>query len=368
MKPWYQIENVGEVASPSLLVYPDRVEENIRRMIVMAGGVERLRPHVKTHKLGEVVRMQMAMGLTKFKTATIAETEMVASCGARDVLLAYQPVGPNLRRLVQLVRMFPETRISCVADDAGAIRVLAREFAAAGLSLEVLLDLDCGMHRTGVAPGAKAVELYRLLAGSGGLKPGGLHAYDGHIHQPGLSERTLICDQTFGVIRALRQELESAGLPVPRVVAGGTPTFPIHARRLEVECSPGTCIFWDCGYGAKFSDMDFLPAALVLTRVVSKPGPNALCLDLGHKAIAAENPHPRVQLFDLTDANFTTHSEEHLVIETVRAADFAVGDVLYGIPHHICPTVALHGEAVVIERGRATARWKIGARNRTMTI
>lgn len=367
-KIWWPVRNVHEVPSPSLLVYPERVAENVRRMIRMAGGVERLRPHVKTHKLAEIVRMQTALGIAKFKCATIAECEMVAGCDAADVLLAYQPVGPNVKRMIELSRAFPRTKFSCVVDDAQAIRSLAEAFATAGISLEVLLDLDCGMHRTGVAPGPVALELYRLIAQSPGLKPGGLHAYDGHINHTGVSERTLICDAAFASVKALRRELEKAGRPVPRIVAGGTPTFPIHARRPEVECSPGTCVFWDFGYSTKLPDLDYLPAALVLTRVISKPGLNLLCLDLGHKAIAAENPHPRVQLLGLTEPNFTTHSEEHLVVETNRAGEFAVGDCLYGIPRHICPTVALHSEAVVVENGQATGRWKIAARSRTITI
>ena len=161
---WYSVVNVSDVPSPALLVYPDRVEENIRRMIAIAGGVERLRPHIKTHKLAEVVRMQMALGIKKFKCATIAEAEMAASCGAPDVLLAYQAVGPNAERLVQLVKKFPKTQFSVIADDAVAIRVLSKSVNEAGAIVEVLLDIDCGQHRTGVAPGPKAIELYRLIA------------------------------------------------------------------------------------------------------------------------------------------------------------------------------------------------------------
>jgi D-serine deaminase-like pyridoxal phosphate-dependent protein len=152
------------------------------------------------------------------------------------------------------------------------------------------------------------------------------------------------------------------------IVAGGTPTFPIHARRPEVECSPGTCVLWDAGYAASCPDLDFLHAALVLTRVISKPSNSRLCLDLGHKAIAAEKPHPRVQFLNLPDANAVTHSEEHLVIETSRANEFAVGDVLYGVPRHVCPTVALHAEAVVIRNGIAEDKWKIAARDRRLSV
>jgi D-serine deaminase-like pyridoxal phosphate-dependent protein len=152
------------------------------------------------------------------------------------------------------------------------------------------------------------------------------------------------------------------------VIADGAPTFAIQARRGDVECSPGTCLLWDFGYADRFPDLDFLQAALVLARVVSKPGPDRLCLDLGHKAIAAENPHPRVRLPELPDAEAVMHSEEHLVIRTSRAAEFAVGSALFGIPRHICPTVALYAEAVVIRGGRAVERWKVTARDRRLTI
>src|SRR5207344_2513052 len=155
--PWYTVENVADIPSPALLVYPDRVERNIRRMIEIAGGVARLRPHMKTNKLREVVRMHLDQGITRFKAATIAEAEMAASCGAPDVLLAYQPVGPNVARLLDLVRAFPSTRFAAVVDDQNAIQRLSQLFTAANRVLEVFLDIDCGMHRTGVEPDDRAV-------------------------------------------------------------------------------------------------------------------------------------------------------------------------------------------------------------------
>jgi len=371
---WHKIVNVREVASPSLLVYPDRIEENIRRMIQLAGGRERLRPHVKTHKLAEVIRMQMEQGITRFKCATIAEVEMTAGCAAKDVLLAYQPVGPNAERLVQLAKIFPKTRFSAIADDAEALRLLSAAASPAGVEIEVLLDIDCGMHRTGIAPGEKAVELYKLLETLPALKAGGLHAYDGHIHDHEFPARVKSCEAAFAPVDAPRKQLGhqlatgSASKPsIVNVIAGGTPTFPIHSRRNDVQCSPGTCILWDAGYATKLPDLNFLPAALLLTRVVSKPGANRLCLDLGHKAVASENPHPRLQFLDLPDAKAVMHSEEHLVVETARADEFPVGAPLYGIPWHICPTVALHSEAVVVCNGLAQAQWAIRARARKLT-
>jgi D-serine deaminase-like pyridoxal phosphate-dependent protein len=365
---WHRIGNVDEVASPALLVYPKRVEENLRRMIAMAGGVWRLRPHVKTHKMAEVVRMQLAAGISKFKCATIAEAEMVARAGATDVLVAYPQIGPNATRLLRLVEAFPGTSFSALADDPGAIRALAGVFAEAGRSIELLLDIDNGQRRSGVSPGAKAVERYRLFATLEGVRPGGLHVYDGHIRDAALAERIAHVDADFAPVDALRRELERARLPVPRVVAGGTPTFPAHARREDVECSPGTCVFWDVGYSTKFADLDFLHAALLLTRVVSRPSGNRLCLDLGYKAVSPDNPAPRVQLLDPSDAVAVIHNEEHLAVETSRANEFAVGDALYGIPYHICPTCALHREAVVVENGRALGSWSVAARDRKITV
>jgi D-serine deaminase-like pyridoxal phosphate-dependent protein len=133
-------------------------------------------------------------------------------------------------------------------------------------------------------------------------------------------------------------------------------------------CSPGTTVFWDAGYGTTLPDLPFVPAIVLLTRVISRPSPGRLCLDLGHKAVASENPHPRVVLFGLEDATAVGHSEEHLVLETPRAADFPVGTPIYGVPWHVCPTVALHDEAVVVRRGRAAERWPVVARARTLTI
>jgi len=363
---WFECSNVAEVDSPALLIYQHRVEENVRRMIAIAGGPKRLCPHVKTHKLAELVRMQMTLGITKFKCATVAEAEMVAGCGASEVLLAYQLVGPKVQRFIQLIKKFPSTNFATIADDQTAIRELSTAAVQAGVKIKLLLDIDCGMHRCGVALGPKAVELYRLIASLPGLEAQGLHVYDGHLDDKDVATRTKKCDDSFAAVMALHPELSD--LPVPRIVAGGTPTFPIHARRPEVECSPGTCVLWDAEYETSCPDLAFLSAALVLTRVVSKPGNNQLCLDLGHKAIAAEKPHPRVQFVNLPDAKAVMHSEEHLVVETARAAEFHVGDVLYGVPRHVCPTVALHAEAVVIRNGRAEERWKIAARDRKLSV
>jgi len=337
-------------------------------MIEMAGGFERLRPHIKTHKMAEMIRLQLALGINKFKCATLAEAEMAAAAGAGDILLAYQPVGPNVDRFLKLSAHFASVRFSCLADNAGSIGNLSDAAARASTRVEVLLDLDIGQHRTGINPDKSALDLYRLIASLPALTPGGLHAYDGHIHNTDVTERTAACEAAYAPVEVLRRQIEHAGLPVPRIVAGGTPTFPMHARREGVECSPGTCVFWDAGYAQTLADLDFLPAAVLLSRVVSKPAANHLCLDLGHKAVASEMPHPRVVFLELTDAKPVMHSEEHLVVETSQADKFAVGDCLHGLPWHICPTVALHDEGVVVGKGRAGRGWKVAARGRTIAV
>jgi D-threonine aldolase len=293
---------------------------------------------------------------------------MAADAGAPDVLVASQPVGPHVGRLRALVRDYPRTRFSTIVDDAAAAEALSAAFTAEGRKLEVLLDIDCGMHRTGLPPGQEAIEFYRRLGSLPGLVAGGLHVYDGHIHESDLPERARQCEAAFAPVALMRGELERETKGPLRVVAGGAPTFPIHARRGDVECSPGTSLLWDFGYADRFPDLDFLQAALVLTRVVSKPGSDRLCLDLGHKAIAAENPHPRVRFPELPDAEAVMHNEEHMVITTAHAGGYAVGNILFGIPRHICPTVALYAEAVVIRGGRAVGRWKITARDRRIKI
>lgn len=373
MSVWFRLSDVDEVPSPALLVYRERLEENLRRIVAVAGSPERLRPHVKTHKVPQVVRMQLEQGVTRFKCATIAEAEMMAQAGAPDVLLAYQPVGPNVRRLVALAETYPQVRFSALADEEAAARAIADGFRARGLTLDLLVDLDVGMHRTGIAPGEGARALYRRIADLPGVRPGGLHAYDGHLRDADPSARRRKCDEAFAPVEALASRLESDGLPVPRIVAGGSPTFPFHAARAGVECSPGTTVYWDAGYGRTMKDLDFLPAALVLTRVVSKPGGTRVCLDLGHKAIASENPHPRVVLYEPDretplECAFVGHSEEHLVIDTAHAQALAVGDALYGVPWHVCPTVALYSEAQVIGDGEVVAAWGIEGRARRLTI
>jgi D-serine deaminase-like pyridoxal phosphate-dependent protein len=367
-RDWYRIANADDIPSPALVVYPDRIDENIRRMIRIAGSPGRIRPHVKTHKTAEIVALQMKQGIDRFKCATIAEAEMVASCGARDVLLAMQPVGPAIRRFFALKQKYPATSVSVIADSDMVIDEIARVAVETGLNATVWLDVNSGMNRTGIVPGPEAVRLYGLICARAGLTAGGLHVYDGHIHPSDLAARTAVCNREFGPVEAMIHDIERAGLPIPAVVAGGTPTFPIHAKRPGVELSPGTLLLWDYGYSEGYPDLDFLHAAVLLTRVVSKPAGNLVCLDLGTKALASEMPQPRVHLLGIPPYRIVGHNEEHLVIETAAAGSYRPGDVLYGIPIHICPTVARYDVVSVVEDGRCTGAWAVVAATRSITV
>jgi D-serine deaminase-like pyridoxal phosphate-dependent protein len=365
---WYRIANADEVPSPALLVSPDRIAENLDRMIAAAGGAHRLRPHVKTHKMPDVIRMQLDRGMEKFKVATIAEAEMTAVAGGRDVLVAYPVVGPAARRLAALAAAHPLTTFRAIIDSPVGIDALSTAAAAAGVSLDVLLDLDVGFGRTGIRPGMDAAELYHRIAAAPYLTVGGLHAYDGHLHDTDRARLVAAVEAAFAPVWEFRDALRAGGLPVLRMVVSGTPTFAILATRDDVEVGAGTTVLWDAGQAEISPDLEFLTAAVLLARVVSKPGTGRLCLDLGHKAVASEMPHPRMRLLGLEEATFLIHSEEHLVVETPRAADYAVGDVIYAVPRHVCPTVALHDEVVVVRDGRALDRWPVPARRRYISV
>jgi D-serine deaminase-like pyridoxal phosphate-dependent protein len=368
---WYLLNKPEEVISPSLLFYKDRIENNIRSMVHIAGDVNRLVPHVKTHKTAEVVKLQLNAGITKFKCATIAEAEMLAETGAKWILLAYQMVGPNIGKLFALRSKYPDVIFSSLVDNEQSAEQLNNISGSKDFTSTVFIDVNNGMNRSGHTTDGTILSLYRSLNSLPHLSITGVHVYDGHVRNAEFSERKAKSDEAFELVLPLLDLIKEASDQEPMIIAGGSPSFTVHTLRPEVFLSPGTNVLWDWGYGDQFDDQPFLHAALILTRVVSKPSRGVVTIDLGHKAVAAENPiDKRFRLLNLNGYSVTGQSEEHGVLEIAEEAWEAIqiGDTYYALPYHICPSVALHDYASVIENGDVTDEWKIAARNRRLTI
>lgn len=369
--PRYQIEDTSEIYTPALIVFRELLEQNLDLMVRIAGRPDRLRPHCKTHKIAEITQLELAKGMVKHKCATLAEAEMLARTGVRDIFLAYNLVGPNIRRAVRLLQSYPGVHLAVTADHPQPAAALGQAMHHAGLSVDVLLDIDTGMHRTGMEVGPEALALYRQLARTPGLQPGGLHVYDGQNQQTSVAERRAAVLAAWQHVVRFRDQLVADGLPVPRIVAGGTGTFPIYAAVDDptLELSPGTTVFYDAGYTAIFPDLPFQVAAVLLTRVISRPRQDRLTVDVGSKACASDPPAGRRLVFpDLPEAEQVLQNEEHLVLRTDRASQFRPGDELIAIPRHICPTTALHKQVYVVSGGRLNGRWDVAARDRCLTV
>jgi len=360
---WYKTSNEELVFTPAVLVYPDRIEENIRRMIAIAGSTERLRPHVKTHKIAEIIRLQVNHGIKKFKCATLTEVEMVAGNGGLDILLAYPLLGPDIKHFIGIMKRYPDVQLSVILDSLRACRQLCDQAGTDGQIVNVFVDIDNGMHRTGIEPG-KAGELIDFIMDNQSLSFLGLHIYDGHILDRDLTDRKAHCDRDFEEVNSLVNELEAKGIMIEELACGGTPTFPIHALYESRTLCPGTTIFWDAGHAKTLPDLDFLNAAVVAGRVICKPMQN-VCFNLGHKSIASEMPHPRLDFLELKVTGVLNHSEEHLVVSTEKSEDLSIGDLVYALPEHVCPTIALHEKVYVVENQKVVDTWEVVARKRT---
>lgn len=360
---WYKITNESEVFTPSVLVYPERIQENIRRMIKIAGDVSRLRPHVKTHKMAEVVQLQVQQNITKFKCATLTELEMTAANGGTDILLAYPLLGPDIKKYFSIVKKYPQIKFSVLVDHEKSIHDLTREAQIQQQKVNVFIDIDNGMHRTGIEP-EPAFDLALSISKNPWSNLTGLHIYDGHIHVSDFKTREEQCESDFSAANKLVEKLKAAGIEIGELACGGTFTFPIHAKYRNRTLCPGTPILWDAGYEKSIPDLDFQVAAVLAGRVISKPH-GKVCFDLGHKAMASEMPQPRLEFLELQMDSIENQSEEHLVISTPKADELNPGDFVYAVPVHICPTIALHERVYVVENNKAVGTWEVTARKRT---
>lgn len=365
---WYLLPDEANIETPSLIFYEERLKENISLLKSMIDRVERLRPHVKTYKCREITRLLLSAGIIKFKCATISEAEMLAMDQAPDVLLAYQPVAENINRFFKLKSKYPDTAFSCLVDHLKIAEQLSAMAIAEETEADVYIDLNVGMNRTGISPNF-AVDLVENLQYLKGLKVKGLHAYDGHIHDREIQVRKEKSAPVIRQLSDLQVKLEKQLGYGIAVVAGGTPTFPIYASQTDFECSPGTFILWDKGYQDAYAEQAFYPAALVASRVVSLPDDGLVCTDLGHKAVAAEKElKNRVFFINAPLLDVQSQSEEHLVLRNNTPETYLPGDMLYGLPYHVCPTVALHEKAICMKADRSLEYLEIVSRKRKITI
>ena len=366
---WYTVNNEDQLDSPSLLIYKDRVIQNIEQMIAQVNDINQLIPHIKTNKMRDVIAILKDKGIKQVKTATIAEAELAAQVGIEHIVIAHQLVGPKQDRFIKLIQQYPQQEFSTIVDDAHIVIQLSQKATSADVTVNVYLDVNSGLNRSGFPIEEDILSFYKDLHQTVNLNCKGLHVYDGQHRDTDFASRTAAIQSDFEKIEQLLAQIKATTLPTPQLIAGGSPAFSTHKQFEDRLVSPGTVILWDWGYAEKCKEQAYEFAGLVFTRVISKPSPGIITVDMGHKAVAAENPiDKRIHFLNLPDAQLVSQSEEHGVIVTKHWNDIQVGDGIYAVPYHICPTVNLYQEAHVITNQLFEETWAIEGRNRRLTI
>jgi D-serine deaminase-like pyridoxal phosphate-dependent protein len=339
---------MAHLMTPALVVFLERVRENLKNLVSRAGGPSRLRPHVKTAKIPEVFAESVRAGIRHFKCATTREAEQLLAVlraegiAGADVLVAYPHLGPNLARLGTLARAHPESVLSVLVED---LEVAVPE------PLGIFADVNCGMDRTGVPLSERST--ISAIVRRAGSRFRGLHAYEGHVHEGSYPERKAICFSIYDELMELSRALGG----VPELVTSGTPSFTAALeyepfRGIEHKVSPGTVVYFDHRYHTDCEELDFVPAALVLSRVVSYPTDRRFTCDAGSKAIASEAGSPVAVILGHPEHEACEPNEEHLPFETAAARPKR-GDTVLLFPRHVCPTVNLAEEALLVDRSEA---------------
>ena len=352
---WKPAESdLERLLTPCLIVHLDRVRGNIKRVLEhLQDDPGRWRPHVKTTKIPEVWRELFAAGVRQFKCATTREADVLGatlcSQGVKggDILVAYPHVGPALTQLGRIAARHEAVRYSVLCEDPALLGSIPE-------ALGVFIDLNPGMNRTGV-PMSDRARLHEL-ASAAGSRLRGLHFYDGHQHEADLEARARAIHAGYDKLLELRESLLEAGAVIPELITSGTPAL-LHAAsyqpfaRLEGtlhRVSPGTVVFHDQRSEEENPDLDLLPAATVLTRVVSHPTSDLATCDAGSKAIAAEAGDPVAVILGYPRWEATQPNEEHLPIR-VQGELPPRGTALSLVPRHVCPTVNLAERAVLMD-------------------
>jgi D-serine deaminase-like pyridoxal phosphate-dependent protein len=365
----YHLSAIEEVLTPALLVYPHFIASNIERTLALLEGVaDRWRVHTKTAKLGSTLGMLIERGVRNFKCATTLELLIACQNGAEDVLLAYPSMGANARRVCGIADEFPNVRISVLAESEEQIQQWR------GSRVGIFLDINPGMNRTGIEPDRSQTILGLGRAiNDAGLVFRGLHYYDGQYG--GVEERARMEAAHHGYDRLLEltTKIERTGMHVPEVITAGTPTLlsslsyeGFRGREFIHRVSPGTLVYCDATSLTEVSSQyGYRPAVLVLARIISRPRAGTLTCDAGHKTVSADKGVPTCIVVGRPELTPLSPSEEHLPLAVEEQnTGVEVGEALYLLPRHVCPTVNNFDCALSVANGRIQAIEKISARGR----
>ena len=323
---------------------------------------------MKSAKLTSVIAQLVAAGVTRLKCATTLELQVACNAGAGDVLLAYPVVGPKVQRVQSIARAHAGVVISALIEDAGAVALWK------GGLVGLFVDVNPGMDRTGVPDTAseRILETVRAILGSG-LRFGGLHYYDGHVS----ARECELAHRGYGRLLALVSTLEQAGVPVPEIITAGTPGLPcslsyngFNTARCIHRVSPGTIVYNDATSIAQLPSVwDLRPGAIVAATVVSQPVRGRITCDAGHKTVSADAGVPTCVVLGHPDLEPLKPSEEHLPIAVPAGARVpAIGEILYLVPRHVCPTVNNFTDAVIVRDGRISRVEPVAARGREAPV
>ena len=362
----YKLTEPENIDTPAFLVYEEMVHHNIREIVRICGSPERVVTHVKTHKSPEVLKLQIAAGLTSFKCATIREAELLAENGVKEIIISYPLVHPmKLRSLVKLIDLYPDIVFKAIASTAEHLTSLSDVATAAGTNLGVYMDLDTGMHRTGVQPGQEAADFFARMASTAGLSALGVHVFDGHtLYKPSRSERIALVDKSIEDIRSLWEDASRRGIEAPDNVAGGSWSFHLYLKEKRLRVSPGTWVYWD-SRNATMSELNFEVAAVVLGQVIDEDRHRGtVTLDTGSKAVSPDQPtEHRFKVIGHDKAVLTAQSEEHGVVQ-LNGSTLKVGDMVLVAPGHACTTTVKFPHALVVDRnGDVIGRYSHQARD-----
>ncbi|MBM3933379.1 MAG: hypothetical protein FJ319_03610 [SAR202 cluster bacterium] len=363
----YRINRPEEIETPAFLIYVDIVKHNIAQVVKVCGSADRVVPHFKTHKSSDILKLQMAGGLTAYKCATMKEAEVLAANGVKEIIVAYPTIHPKkLARFVALVKKYPKIEIKTIISKPEHLKTLSELALANKITIGVYMDLNTGMHRTGAQPGKEAADLYIQTAKTKGLKAIGVHVFDGeNLYKPDIAERKALVAQGIGYMRDIWAAAEKAGVPVTDNVAAGSWGFHLYMDEPKIRVSPGTFVYWD-HRNATMSELPFKPAALVLGQVVdAHAGKDTVTCDIGSKAASPDQPtNLRFKVAGYPQAELVSQSEEHGVIK-LNGAPLKVGDYILAIPGHACTTTVKFPYGLRVNaKGDVTGRYEHDARDR----